>query len=157
MLPVAEEEGLGDSGGRNPLQERRGGARGSLGLDLAGLSLEEVEKAEEGEVGDLVTQKPAAGSGRGRRRAETAAPCQEMEALLRRFGKNQGFLGITVKRSCKVVYLICARGIGNGNKGFIQNAHDCFNRYYPTSSEIRSKIIGKILSGQTFCVLTLLK
>ena len=87
MLPVAEEEG--DGGGRNPLQERRGGARGSLGLDLARLSLEEAEKAEEGEVGDLVTQNPAAaGSERCRRRAETAAPCQEMEALLRRFGKN---------------------------------------------------------------------
>ena len=86
MLPVAEEEG--DSVGRNPLHERRGGARGRLGLDLARLSLEEVEKAEEGEVGDLVTQSPAAaattGSERGRRRAETAAPCQEMEALLRR-------------------------------------------------------------------------
>jgi len=90
MLPVAEEEG-DCSGGRNPLQERRGGARGSLGLDLAGLSLEEVEKAEEGEVGDLVTQSPPAG--RGRRRAETAAPCQEMEALLRRLGSNSSFLG----------------------------------------------------------------
>ena len=92
MLPVAEEEG-DCSGGRNPLQERRGGARGSLGLDLAGLSLEEVEKAEEGEVGDLVTQSQAAGAGRGRRRAETAAPCQEMEALLRRFGSNSSFFG----------------------------------------------------------------
>ena len=91
MLPVAEEEG--DSGGRNPLQERRGGARGSLGLDLAGLSLEEVEKAEEGEVGELVPQNQAAGGGRGRRRAETAAPCQEMEALLRRFGRKERFLG----------------------------------------------------------------
>ena len=92
MLPVAEEEG--DSGGRNPLQERRGGARGSLGLDLAGLSLEEVEKAEEGEVGELVTQQSqASGGGRGRRRAETAAPCQEMEALLRRFGRRRSILG----------------------------------------------------------------
>ena len=95
MLPVAEEEGDG-GGGRNPLQERRGGARGSLGLDLAGLSLEEVEKAEEGEVGELVTQQSPAGAGsgsRGRRRAETAAPCQEMEALLRRLGSKGRFFG----------------------------------------------------------------
>ena len=95
MLPVAEEEGDG-GGERNPLQERRGGARGSLGLDLAVLSLEEVEKAEEGEVGELVTQQSQSGAGSGsrcRRRAETAAPCQEMEALLRRFGRKRRFLG----------------------------------------------------------------
>ena len=91
MLPVAEEEGDG-GGGRNLLQERRGGARGSLGLDLAGLSLDEAEKTEEGEVGELVGQSPG-GSGRNRRRAETAAPCQEMEALLRRFGRKERFLG----------------------------------------------------------------
>ena len=89
MLPVAEEEGDG-GGGRNLLQERRGGARGSLGLDLAGLSLDEAEKTEEGEVGELVGQSPG-GSGRNRRRAETAAPCQEMEALLRRLGRKGRF------------------------------------------------------------------
>ena len=83
MLPVTEEEG-DVVGGRGALQERRGGARGSLGLDLAALSLEEMEKSEEGDIGELVKVDPAAEGARSRRRAETAAPCQEMEALLRR-------------------------------------------------------------------------
>ena len=128
MLPVAEEEG--DGGGRNPLQERRGGARGSLGLDLAGLSLEEVEKAEEGEVGELVTQNPAAGSGRGRRRAETAAPCQEMEALLRRFGKNLPFLGLNCENNLfGSLSEMCKRH---------WERSICFDSYCPTWSEMRS-------------------
>jgi len=55
-----------------------------LGLDLAALSLDEVEKSEEGDIGELVKVDPTAEGGRSRRRAETAAPCQEMEALLRR-------------------------------------------------------------------------
>ena len=52
MLPVTEEEG-DVVGGRGALQERRGAARGSLGLDLAGLSLDEMEKSEEGDIGEL--------------------------------------------------------------------------------------------------------
>ena len=90
MLPVTEEEG-DVVGGRGALQERRGGARGSLGLDLAGLSLEEMEKSEEGDIGELVKVDPTAEGGRSRRRAETAAPCQEMEALLRRLGRKGRF------------------------------------------------------------------